>query len=98
MAREGEPTKLGYLNFDTGGVSTINWWMNQVHVYKYIISTRVNPSSYPINKPTGLSNIPFLEESCNRLTRTQRLGEYQPTRGPKRLIQPNILSVNIYES
>ena len=25
VAREGDPTKLGYLAFDPGGLSTINW-------------------------------------------------------------------------
>ena len=25
VAREGDPTKLGYLTFDPGGMSTINW-------------------------------------------------------------------------
>ena len=32
------------------------------------------------------------------LTRTPRLGESHPTRGPNRLTQPNISAVNLYES
>ena len=28
VAQKGYPTKAGYLTFDLGGVSTINWWLN----------------------------------------------------------------------
>ena len=30
--RKRYPTKSGYLTFDTGGVSIINWWLNRGQV------------------------------------------------------------------
>ena len=44
VARKGDLTKSGYFTFYPGGVSTINWWLNQIQVSKYSRSTRVNTS------------------------------------------------------
>ena len=98
VAREGQPTKSGYLTFDSGGISTINWWPNQGQVSEYIRSTRVNPSSDRSKKPTGLSNTPLSEEYWYRLNRTPILGESHLTRGSKRLNQTDISAVNIDKS
>ena len=55
-------------------------------------------SSEPSQKPTVSPAIPILEESCKRSNLTPRLGESHPIRGSKRLDQPKISDVNLYES
>ena len=85
MACKGDPTKSGYLTFDPGGVSTINWWLNRGQVSEYSRSTKVKPCPDTNKKPNDLSNIPFLEESCNRLTSTTILRESQTIKILKRL-------------
>ena len=47
LAPKRESNKSGYLTFDPGGFSTINWWPKRGQVSEYIRSTRVNPSSEP---------------------------------------------------
>ena len=98
VSRKGYAIKSGYLTFYPGSVSTMNWWLNQGQVSEYSRYTRVNPSSDPSEKPTGLSYLPLPEESCNRLICTTRMGDYQLTRGIKRLTQCEILDVNLDES
>ena len=97
LAREN-PTKSGYLTFDSGRAYTINRWLNRGQVSEYSRSTRFTPSSDPSKKPTGLSNIPLSEDSCNRLTCTPILGDSYHKRGTKRLTQTNRSAVNIDES
>ena len=44
VSRKGYTTKSGYLTFNPGSVSTMNWWLNQGQVSEYSRYTRVNPS------------------------------------------------------
>ena len=56
------------------------------------------PSSDTNQNTTGSLAIPITYDSCKRLTITPRLGEYHPTRVPKRLAQPESSDVNLDES
>ena len=98
VSRKGYAIKSGYLTFYPGSVSTMNWWLNLGQGSEYSRYIRVNPSSDPSKKLSGLSYLPFPGESCNRLTRTPRLRESDPTRVTNKLTQPNTSSVNIDES
>ena len=98
VAREGDTTKLGYLRFYSGGMLTIKWGPTGGQVSGSSRSPRGNPSSDTIHKLTGSSAIPTPEYSCKILTLTPRLGEYHPTRVPKRLTLSKRSDVNLYES
>ena len=50
---QGDPTKSGYLNFDLGGMSTINWSPTGAQVSEYSISHDGKPSSHNRQDPTG---------------------------------------------
>ena len=63
VACEVETTKPGYLEFEPGGMSTINWRPTGGQVSEYIRSHRDEPISEPSQKPNGSSNIPNPEES-----------------------------------
>ena len=89
MAREGEATKSGYLNFDTYRMYMINWRSTGGSLSEYIREYRIYTSSDPMNNPTVSSTIPIPGESCKRLNRTPRLGESHTTRRPKILTQPD---------
>ena len=91
-------TKSMFLTLDPGGMSTFNWRPTGVQVSESSRSPKVNLSSDLSQKPTGSSTIKTPEESCKRLNLTERLGESQNTRLPKRLAQPDISVVNIDES
>ena len=98
VAREGEPTKSGYLTFDTGGMSKINWIPTVVQVLESSRAHRDETSSDNIQNPSGSSTILIPEESFKRLTCTPILGEFHPTMGTKRLAQPDISAINLDES
>ena len=95
---EGDPTKSGYLAFDPGVVSIINWRQTGGQVSESSRYPRFDPSSDPSQKPTGSSAIPIPEESCKSFGRTPILGEYHPTKGPNRLAQPESSAVDLDES
>ena len=52
MAHKGETTKSGYLKFDPGGMSIINWRPTLGQVQNIADPHKGNPNSYPINNPT----------------------------------------------
>ena len=56
---KGLPTKSGYLNFDPGGISTINWRPSGGQVSESRRSPRGEPSSEPSKKPTVSSDMPI---------------------------------------
>ena len=90
-----DTTKLVYLTFDPVVISTINWRLTVISGLEHIRVSRGDPISYPRNNPTGSSTIPISEESWKSLTCTPRLGESQPTKGPKRMTQPDRSDVNL---
>ena len=98
MASKGEPIKLGYLNFDPGGMSKIGCRPKVGPISEYRRSPIREPSSYPSHNSTVSSAIPIPEDRFKELTHTPRLGDSHPTRGPKRLDQPEISYVNLDES
>ena len=53
VAREGDPTKSGYLNFEPGGMYTTSWRPTGDQVSEYSISHGGKPSSYNRQDPTG---------------------------------------------
>ena len=63
MTREVNPTKSGYLTFDSDGLSIINWRTTGGQVSESSRAHRRDPSPYTDHNPTGSSTIPILEES-----------------------------------
>ena len=96
VAREVETIHSGYLNFDPGGMSTINWRWTSSQVSKYSRYHKGEPSSDPSQKPNWSSAIPIPEEFKKRLTRTPIMGKSQNIKGPEKLDQTDSLAINIY--
>ena len=57
VAREGDPTKSRYLNFDPGRMSTIKWIPKGGQLSESRKSNRRDPNLDPSQKPTGSSAI-----------------------------------------
>ena len=74
VACEGETTKSGYLTFEPGGISTINWRLTGGQVLESSRSPRGEPSSETSQNPTGSLAIPTPEDSCKRLNFKPILG------------------------
>ena len=90
VACKGEPTKSGYLDFETGGMSAFNWSSKGDPDSYTIKPLRVQPGSEPINPTTiGETEIP-LDDSCKSFTHTLRMGEYYTTRYSKRVNQTKV--------
>ena len=68
MTCEVDPTKLGYLTFDPGGMYTIKWSITGGQVSESTRTQRGKPNSETNKKPTLSSAIPISEESCKKLT------------------------------
>ena len=65
---KGDPAKSGYLNFDPGGMSKINWRPTGVQVSESRKDHRSDPSSEPGHKPIFFSDKQTPEESCKNIS------------------------------
>ena len=95
---EGETTKSGYINFEPGGIYTINCIPKGGICYESRRDLRGGKSSYPRKNLKVSSTIPIPSDSYKILTHTLRLGEYHPTRRTRRPTQHNRSDVNLHEN
>ena len=81
MYNEGDATKSGYLTFDRGGMSKINWRPTGGQVSESRRDPRGKKFSDPSKNPSGSSTLPILDKYCKMFTYTPRTGRVPVYKG-----------------